>query len=77
MILINYILIYKGGYTVMETDVLLTILGSYAFPIVVTIYLLYERSTTTKTLIDAVNNLTNTTNMLVEYLKGGLHNEKS
>ena len=60
----------------MTTDVLLTILGSYAFPIVVTIYLLYERSTTTKTLIDAVNNLTNTTNMLVEYLKGGLHNEK-
>ena len=76
MILIKYILIYKGGYAVMTRDVLLTILGSYAFPIVVTIYLLYERSTTTKTLIDAVNNLTNTTNMLVEYLKGGLHNEK-
>ena len=77
MILINYILIYKGGYDVMTTDVLLTILGSYAFPVVVTIYLLYERSTTTKTLIEAVNNLTNTTNMLVEYLKGGLHNEKN
>ena len=61
----------------MTTDVLLTILGSYAFPIVVTIYLLYERATTTKTLIEAVNNLTNTTNVLVEYLKGGLHNEKS
>ena len=60
----------------MSTDVLLTILGSYAFPVVVIIYLLYERSTTTKTLIEAVNNLTNTTNMLVEYLKGGLHNEK-
>ena len=77
MILIKYIIIYKGGYAVMTTDVLLTILGSYAFPVVVTIYLLYERSTTTKTLIEAVNNLTNTTNMLVEYLKGGLHNEKN
>ena len=60
----------------MRKDVILTILGLYGFLIVVTVYILYEGLKKIKALIDAVNNLTNTTNMLVEYLKGGLHNEK-
>lgn len=59
---------------------ILTAIGSYAFPIVVTIYLLYERSTYIKDQTKILQELKETIVILndnITELKAGLSNGKS
>lgn len=48
---------------------LLDLIGNYAFPIALTAFLLYERRTTMKELISAIEANTRSTNALIELIK--------
>ena len=50
---------------------ILTAIGSYAFPIIVTIYLLYERSTTIKEQTQILSELKETIAILNDNMSGG------
>ena len=50
---------------------ILTAIGSYAFPIVVTVYLLYERSTTIKEQTKILSELKETIALLNDNMKEG------
>lgn len=47
------------------------LIGSYGFPIAVTVYLLWERATTIKENTKTMSQLTNAITLLSEYIKGG------
>lgn len=55
---------------------ILTAIGSYAFPIVVTVYLLYERSTTIKEQTKILSELKETITLLNDNMKEGVKNVK-
>ena len=56
---------------------IMTAIGSYAFPIVVTVYLLYERSTTIKEQTKILSELKETIALLNDNMKeGGVKNAK-
>jgi hypothetical protein len=56
---------------------IMTAIGSYAFPIVVTVYLLYERSTTIKEQTKILSELKETIALLNDNMSGGGKNENS
>lgn len=56
---------------------IMTAIGSYAFPIVVTVYLLYERSTTIKEQTKILSELKETIALLNDNMTGGGKNENS
>lgn len=49
---------------------LFALIGTYGFPICVTVYLLWERYTLTLKQTESLNALSNSINMLTEYIKG-------
>lgn len=55
---------------------IMTAIGSYAFPIVVTVYLLYERSTTIKEQTKILSELKETIALLNDNMKEGVKNVK-
>lgn len=55
---------------------IMTAIGSYAFPIVVTVYLLYERSTTIKEQTKILSELKETIALLNDNMKEGVKSVK-
>lgn len=55
----------------------LNAIGSYAFPIIVTIYLLYERSTTIKEQTQILSELKETIAILNDNMTGGNTHERT
>lgn len=54
---------------------ILDAISTTGFPIAVTVYLLWERNSTMQRFTSAINELTSTTKLLSEYVKGGINND--
>lgn len=54
-----------------EIKEIMAMIGSYGFPICITIYLLYERASITKDLSKVIENNTRELSLLIEFVKGG------
>lgn len=58
-----------------EFKAILDAISTTGFPIAVTVYLLWERNSTMQRFTSAINELTSTTKLLSEYVKGGINND--